>query len=219
MRDEAWPDAGQRRRAARRAGLARLPRRRGGGTAGAGWAGWLAELARDQRVARLHREAGALWITAERLPQFRALWPDAGLDPAIAAPGSLCRPRWSPDEALVEILRGRLEGLGPVAEDALAAPLGLGRRRHRRAADGARSRGFRAARALHAGHRRARNGASAGCSPASIATRSSRLRAEIEPVAARDFLRFLLAWQRVAPDARMEGPGRGRGPGRPARRL
>jgi ATP-dependent Lhr-like helicase len=33
-----------------------------------------------------------------------------------------------------------------------------------------------------------------------------RLRAEIEPVAARDFLRFLLSWQRVAPHARMEGP-------------
>jgi ATP-dependent Lhr-like helicase len=33
-----------------------------------------------------------------------------------------------------------------------------------------------------------------------------RLRAEIEPVAARDFLRFLFDWQRVAPDARMEGP-------------
>ncbi|MBV8335372.1 MAG: ATP-dependent DNA helicase, partial [Alphaproteobacteria bacterium] len=33
-----------------------------------------------------------------------------------------------------------------------------------------------------------------------------RLRAEIQPVAARDFLRFLFEWQRVAPDARMEGP-------------
>src|SRR5262249_47025791 len=33
-----------------------------------------------------------------------------------------------------------------------------------------------------------------------------RLRAEIEPVAARDFLRFLFAWQHVTPDARMEGP-------------
>ena len=32
-----------------------------------------------------------------------------------------------------------------------------------------------------------------------------RLRAEIEPVAARDFLRFLLRWQRVAADARMQG--------------
>jgi ATP-dependent Lhr-like helicase len=33
-----------------------------------------------------------------------------------------------------------------------------------------------------------------------------RLRAEIEPVAARDFLRFLFAWQRVTEDARLEGP-------------
>ena len=33
-----------------------------------------------------------------------------------------------------------------------------------------------------------------------------RLRAEIEPVAARDFLRFLFSWQRVAPEARMAGP-------------
>ena len=32
---------------------------------------------------------------------------------------------WSRDEALVEILRGRLEGLGPVTQAALAAPLGL----------------------------------------------------------------------------------------------
>ena len=32
-----------------------------------------------------------------------------------------------------------------------------------------------------------------------------RLRAEIEPVPARDFLRFLFEWQRVLPDARMQG--------------
>src|SRR5262249_21195510 len=33
-----------------------------------------------------------------------------------------------------------------------------------------------------------------------------RLRAEIEPVAARDFLRFLLGWQRATPDGRVQGP-------------
>ncbi|MDP9138226.1 MAG: ATP-dependent DNA helicase, partial [Pseudomonadota bacterium] len=33
-----------------------------------------------------------------------------------------------------------------------------------------------------------------------------RLRAEIEPIAARDFLRFLFAWQHVSADARMAGP-------------
>jgi len=33
-----------------------------------------------------------------------------------------------------------------------------------------------------------------------------RLRAEIKPVAARDFLRFLFDWQRVTDEARLEGP-------------
>jgi ATP-dependent Lhr-like helicase len=33
-----------------------------------------------------------------------------------------------------------------------------------------------------------------------------RLRAEIEPVAARDFMRFLFDWQHVTTEARMEGP-------------
>ena len=34
----------------------------------------------------------------------------------------------------------------------------------------------------------------------------NRLRQEIEPVSSSDFLRFLLAWQKVAPDHQMEGP-------------
>src|SRR3546814_14305485 len=33
-----------------------------------------------------------------------------------------------------------------------------------------------------------------------------QLRAEIEPVQARDFLRFLFDWQRVTPTNRMQGP-------------
>ena len=33
-----------------------------------------------------------------------------------------------------------------------------------------------------------------------------RLRQEIEPVSAADFMRFLLDWQHTAPDERMEGP-------------
>ena len=46
-----------------------------------------------------------------------------------------------------------------------------------------------------------------------------RLRAEIEPVAARDFLRFLFNWQRVAPDARSRGRTRSTAIVAPARRL
>src|SRR5262249_5129440 len=82
-----------------------------------GWSDWLTELARQRRVAQIAAPGEPLWITAERLPQFVALWPAARLEPAISAPvAAAAGPErtWSRDEALVEILRGRLEGLGPV---------------------------------------------------------------------------------------------------------
>jgi ATP-dependent Lhr-like helicase len=66
-----------------------------------------------------------LWIAAERVSQFRALWPGAETDPPISAPASYSTRSWSREEALIEIVRGRLEGLGPVTEAALAAPLGI----------------------------------------------------------------------------------------------
>ena len=82
-------------------------------------------LARDKRVALLEAPHADLWIPAERLPQFHGLWPEARLAPEIAAPAEQAGETWSADHALVEILRGRLEGLGPVTPTALAAPLGL----------------------------------------------------------------------------------------------
>ena len=65
-------------------------------------------------------EASALWITAERLPLFRALWPAGRLEPAIARPAHYADREWPREAALVEILRGRLEGQGPVTNEALA---------------------------------------------------------------------------------------------------
>ena len=61
------------------------------------------------------------------------------------------------------------------------------------------------ARPLHAGRRASSSGATAGCSRASIATRFNRLRAEIEPVSAADFMRFLLHWQHVAGEDQVKG--------------
>ena len=41
------------------------------------WSGWLTELARDNRVTRLQTPQATLWVAAERLRQFQALWPAA----------------------------------------------------------------------------------------------------------------------------------------------
>jgi ATP-dependent Lhr-like helicase len=89
------------------------------------WSLWLAELAGQKRVAHFDIAGSNLWISAERLPHFRALWPTLKTVPVIVAPQMHDQRTWSRDEALVEIVRGRLEGLGPVDEAALARPLGL----------------------------------------------------------------------------------------------
>ncbi|HET6927054.1 MAG TPA: DEAD/DEAH box helicase [Hyphomicrobiaceae bacterium] len=171
--------------------------------AGEGWHDWLAELGRERRVARLHLPAGAVWIAAERMAQFQALWPHGRLEPAIVMP--TVAPDPSPEEALREILRGRLEGQGPITQDALGQPLGLGPAQVAGALAALESEGF-------AMRGRFTPGAAQEewCERRLLARihgyTIKRLRSEIEPVAARDFLRFLSSWQRVAEEARMEGP-------------
>ncbi|HZT47367.1 MAG TPA: ATP-dependent DNA helicase, partial [Hyphomicrobiaceae bacterium] len=169
------------------------------------WRQWLDELTKQRRAARLSDGDNALWTVAERLPQLAALWAEARLEPTIAAPAALAERQWSPEDALVEVLRGRLEGLGPVAEEALAAPLGLAREEVAAALIALQTEGFAMRGRFTPGMDKdewCERGLLARINRYTV----KRLRSEIEPVAARDFLRFLLAWQHVDQDARMEGP-------------
>ncbi|HEY1944835.1 MAG TPA: DEAD/DEAH box helicase [Roseiarcus sp.] len=169
------------------------------------WRDWLAALARDKRVTRLETPGARLWIPAERLTQFQVLWPNAPLAPAIAPPAEHAAAVWEPDLAVVEILRGRLEGLGPTTASALAGSLGVD--------PAAVAPGLLA---LEAEGTILRGRFIPGANEEQWCDRRllarihhytiRRLRSEIEPVASRDFLRFLFAWQHVSEDARLEGP-------------
>ncbi|HUZ66441.1 MAG TPA: hypothetical protein VMU56_02130 [Beijerinckiaceae bacterium] len=173
--------------------------------AGTDWADWLAELGRSHRAARIVAPRATLWIAAERVPQFDGLWPGARLEPVIAAPPSHAGQEWTADVALIEILRGRLEGQGPVTVDALAAPLGIESGEVRTALGALEAEGF-----AMRGRFTPMAIAEEWCDRRLLARINhytvKRLRAEIEPVSASDFLRFLLAWQRLTPDTRMDGP-------------
>jgi ATP-dependent helicase Lhr and Lhr-like helicase len=146
-----------------------------------------------------------LWVAAERLPQLLAVFPHASLDPAIAAPASLTQTSWTREDALVELVRGRLEGLGPVTAKGLAVSAGLptgdidatllkleaeGFVLRGRFTPGSEETEWCARRLLARIHSYTLN----------------RLRQEIEPVSSADFVRFLLSWQKVTPDQQMEGP-------------
>ena len=105
-------------------------------------------------VSTLNLPAIRLWVAAERLPQLQAVFPEATLRPVITAPASFTETAWSFEDALVELLRGRLEGLGPVTAKGLAAAAGLAVERCRPGTAETRSRGICAPWALHARHRR-----------------------------------------------------------------
>jgi ATP-dependent helicase Lhr and Lhr-like helicase len=169
------------------------------------WDGWLAELAAQKRVANFDVAGSRVWISAERLPQFRALWPKLLPAPALVVPRPYDKRAWPRDEALVEIVRGRLEGLGPVGADALARPLGLTSTELQIALSALEAEGF-----VMRGHFTPEGASEEWCERRLLSRMHhytlKRLRAEIEPVAARDFLRFLFDWQHVSADARMAGP-------------
>ncbi len=150
------------------------------------WPELLDELAAQGRAARVSGAAGAvLWVATERRALFEPKFP-------------------SSDEALTEIVRGRLEGLGPVTARVIAGSLGLPIAPITAALAVLQAEGF----ALR-GSFTPEPAEEEWCERRLLARihryTVKRLRAEIEPVPARDFLRFLFEWQRVLPDARMQG--------------
>jgi ATP-dependent Lhr-like helicase len=147
----------------------------------------------------------ALWIAAERLPQIEAVYPAASLEPPIVPPSSLGDKLWSFDDALVELLRGRLEGLGPVTIESLANSSGLTGSEIESALLKLEAEGFVIRGKFTPGTMDTEWSARRLLARIHSYT-LNRLRQEIEPVSTADFLRYLLAWQKVAPEHQMEGP-------------
>ena len=145
------------------------------------WPGLMEDLALQSRVVRMPLKNGAVWVAAERRALFESL-----------------------DESLVDVVRGRLEGLGPVTASQIAGSLGSSDAAVNSALIALEAEGF-AMRGRFTGD----SAQEEWCERRLLARihryTVKRLRAEIEPVPARDFLRFLCEWQRVLPGARMQG--------------
>jgi ATP-dependent Lhr-like helicase len=141
------------------------------------------------------------WVAAERLPELLAIHPS--ITPDIAAPASRIRD-WSRDDALVEIIRGRMSLLGPTTAATLAASINIDAKDADAALLKLESEG-----AILRGSFSPRQTAVEWCDRRLLARihryTLNRLRAEIEPVTAADFMRFLFSWQHVAPSSRLTG--------------
>jgi ATP-dependent Lhr-like helicase len=167
------------------------------------WKEWLVALAQSRRVALLTAKEGVFLVPAERLRQFEAVYPGAVMEPAIA-PTASADQAWEADAALVELVRGRLEGQGPMTLAQLAVLFGLPVEQISATLAALEVEGFALAGNFTPG-----GSMREWCERRLLARihryTVKRLRAEIEPVSARDYLRFLFNWQGVTADTRREG--------------
>src|SRR6266516_520046 len=168
----------------------------------ASWNDKYEELARAGRVTTVDER---LWAATERLPMVQAAFPGARHEPAVVPPEREAAKVWSREDANRELVRGRLEVVGPTTANDISEALVLA------IADV----DFALAALEHEGFA-LRGRFSSGVEGIEWCERRllarihrytlDRLRKEIEPVTAADFLRFLFKWQRVATGSRAEGP-------------
>jgi ATP-dependent Lhr-like helicase len=149
---------------------------------------------------------GDRWCAVERRHWVEAIMVDAGFEPDFALPAALDGdPPIEPDVAAAEVIRGHLDISGPTTAGALAGETGLTIGQveiglARLEAEGFAFRGRFDPELGDVEH---------WCARRLLARIHSytqtRLRREIEPVTAQDFMRFLLSWHHVVPGTQREG--------------
>ncbi len=166
------------------------------------WQPWFEALVAGRRAVEVRTSAGVLWSAVERLPAIQALFPDSYPVPAHPSPVATEPP--DEEAAAADLLRGHLESRAPATVPELAAASGVREPLIVRGLARLEAEGF----AIR-GHFTGPGAPDEYCSRRLLsrihAYTRQRRRREIEPVTARDFMRFLLRWQHVAAGTRREG--------------
>ena len=169
------------------------------------WGQHLNRLLGDGRATKVGFSNGvSLWTATERLPEVSAAFDIAGIEPDVTVPPHLTASKWSRGAAHIELMRARLSGLGPVDTRDLAASASWSEFEVETALRALEGEGF----ALR-GQFLPSAGSAQWCERRLLARihryTVKRLRAEIEPVSAATFMRFLFEWQSVS-SRDLEGP-------------
>jgi ATP-dependent helicase Lhr and Lhr-like helicase len=171
-----------------------------------GWPAWLDALARAGRATRLRvTSADGLWVPLERLTCLRAIHPVAPMEPPLEAlPGFDAA--WTEDDALVEIVRARLSGFGPLPVPEIARALVMPASSVALALTRLEAEGY-----VMRGRFTPGVTEEEWCERHLLARihryTVRRLRREIEPVELQDFMRFLFDWQHVSVDSKADPHG------------
>ncbi len=167
---------------------------------------WVPELAAAGRVVTLWRDKQRLgWLAAESASYAGLLFPDARLESGRGSPPSPAT--LEREEVLDRVVLGWMESIGPTTALELSRVLHLSQ-------DDVEGAFLRLEAQGHVLRGRFKPGQAEGGSPEWCHRRVlarihrltiGRLRKEIEPVSAAEFMRFLFQWQHVAPGSHLHG--------------
>jgi ATP-dependent helicase Lhr and Lhr-like helicase len=146
------------------------------------------------------------YIAAERADLIRLALDGVSLTPPVELPLAFSESADSPEGALRRIVQGWLEACGPITEAALAARLGVSEGKIAAALLGLESTGIVLRGQFTPGLDEIQT---EWCDRVLLARihrlTLGRMRKEIEPVAASEFMNFLLTWQHMAPGTQLRG--------------
>lgn len=162
------------------------------------------DLASGGRAYRFTLAEQEYWCAAERRRGVEVAFSDAKFEGAVALPLQMAsEDPGAPDVVLREIVRGHLDCTGPIETAEMTHRTGIGAVDVEVAFATLETEGF----ALRGEFDEGRG--EQFCARRLLVRihlgTQERLRKEIEPVTAQDFMRFLLRWQRVTPDTQREG--------------
>jgi ATP-dependent Lhr-like helicase len=218
LRGEAWPEpqgADELHDALMLLGAVTVAEGTGGGpVARPDWSPMFAELRRANRATEFAGGHNRFWVAAEMLPLVGAAWPEGRPEPAITVPADYAARTWHRSDAIRELLRGRMQAIGPVTASTLDASLSLPAGSALAALTELENEGF-VMRGRFTDPPPTGQAPTADVEPewcerrllARISRNTIRtLRAQVQPVASADFMRFLLEWQGVTREPKGEGP-------------
>ena len=164
---------------------------------------WFEHLVERRRAMVATSGDASLWCAVECRTALKAMLPTVTFEPDLRLPDGVDDTA-DPDAAAARALRGHLDVTGPVTARELAATTSLSAATVDLALARLEGEGY----ALRGSFDPALDGEQ-WCARRLLVRihgyTQQRLRREIEPVTAQDFMRFLLRWQRVAPATQREG--------------
>jgi len=175
------------------------------------WQFFFETLQRSGRVLQASTNDKGYWLAAERAKVFSAVFPDANFE---STPPDLPQPSLTADDALLALVTGWMAHLGPVTAQQLGELLGIpaadvNKALLRMETSGSILRGQFTGTPSRTGVSAPDQLETEWCDRRLLARihrlTVATLRKQIEPVTPAQFMRWLLRWQHLAPEAQTQG--------------